>query len=36
MGLGMREKRHQGNFPVGVFRNAELTLRVGRGVKTRS
>lgn len=29
----MREIRHQGNFPVGVFRNPGLTLRVGRGVK---
>lgn len=40
MGLGMREMRQQGNFPVGVSRNAGLTLRVGRlngrGVKTRS
>lgn len=32
MGLGMREIRHQGNVPVGVIRNAGLTLRVGRGV----
>lgn len=40
MGLGMRERKHQGNFPVGVSRNAGLTLRVarlrGRGVKTQS